>query len=278
MKSLETALGVLKVFVDADGELSVQDIVEKVGLKKSHVSKILSTLRQAGMLEQNPKTRHYSVGVEAFELGTRYLVRQQLARDALPIMRQLVDRCGHSATLSIRRGGHVLHLMAVEGPLYIDGRWRVGNRLPIHATSAGRVLLAWMEEDEAKVLLAQLDLDPITPQTITDADALLERIAETRKSGLAITRGESAPGLAAIAVPVFDAEDKVDAALGLVIPDQHFDDADQVALQEELFGAARRLSLKLGAAAYPFGGATSAKDGTAPKRRKPPGRLQAVSS
>lgn len=254
MKSLETALDVLKIFIDAESALSVAEVVELVGLNKSHTSKILSSLRSAGMLEQDSKSRRYSVGVEAFELGTRYLMRQQLARDALPIMRQMVDTCGHSSTLSIQRGGHVLHIMAVEGPLYIDGRWRVGNRLPLHATSAGRVLLAWTPEAELQGNISDLELVPITPQTITDPSVLFERIKATRHSGVAITRGESAPGLAAMAVPVFDSGDQVEAALGLVIPDQMFDDADQIALLEGLFESARSLSLKLGAAAYPFGG------------------------
>lgn len=262
MKSLETALDVLKVFIEAESELSVADVVDLVGLKKSHVSKILSSLGRTGMLEQNPQTRRYSVGVEAFELGTRYLVRQQLARDALPIIRHLVDVCGHSATLSIRRDHHVLHIMAVEGPHYIDGRWRVGNRLPIHATSAGLVLLAWLPVEERTAFVGELELKPITPKTVIDPEVLFKRVEAVRETGFSVTRGESAPGLAAIAVPVFAADGRMQAAIGLVVPDQLFNDTDIESLKERLFEAARSLSLKLGAEAYPFGGLAMAKNAT----------------
>ena len=261
MKSLETALTVLKVFIDADSDLSVNEVVELVDLKKSHVSKILSTLRNAGMVEQDPATRRYSVGVEAFELGTRYIVRSQQARDALPVMRQLVNACGHSATLSILRGTHVLHIMAVEGPHYIDGRWRVGSRLSVHGTSAGQVLLAFQSDAQRTDLLNVLDLRPLTQKTITRRDRLEAVLSDIRHSGCAVTRGESAPGLAALAVPVFDAQNEVPLALGVVLPDALFDTVELDPLREQLFDASRTLSLKLGASDFPFGagGGASAK-------------------
>jgi IclR family acetate operon transcriptional repressor len=98
-------------------------------------------------------------------------------------------------------------------------------------------------------------LDPITPLTITDPAGFREQLDEVRASGIAMTRGESAPGLAALAVPVFDDRDEVAAALGLVIPDQIFDNVNVAELRTWLFDAARGLSLKLGASTYPFGGA-----------------------
>lgn len=259
MKSLETALNVLKVFIETDSDLSVNEVVELVDLKKSHVSKILSTLRNAGMVKQDPATRRYSVGVEAFELGTRYIVRSQQARDALPVMRQLVNASGHSATLSILRRTHVLHIMAVEGPHYIDGRWRVGNRLPVHGTSAGKVLLAWQPEAQRRELLDALDLRPLTEKTITRRDQLEAVLTDIRDTGCSVTRGESAPGLAALAVPVFDAKNEVPLALGVVLPDPLFETVDLEQLREQLFDASRTLSLKLGAPDFPFcaGGATA---------------------
>lgn len=254
MKSLEIGIGVLKTFIGAASDLSVTEVVAATGLKKSHVSKILSAYREAGFLVQDPMTRRYSVGIEAFELGAHYAARQPMAREALPLMRQLVDQCGHSATLSILHHDHVLHLMAVEGPLYIDGRWRVGSRLPIHATASGKVLVAWLDAEHRDSLLDAVKLDAITPLTITDPIPLKAQLSKVHASGLAVTRGESAPGLAAMAVPIFDGGDHVAAALGLVIPDQIFANVDVLELKDRLFDVARSLSLKLGASTYPFGG------------------------
>jgi DNA-binding IclR family transcriptional regulator len=254
MKSLETAIAVLKQFTQAKGDLSVAEIAAATGLNRSHLSKILSEFRDGGLLVQDAVTRRYGVGVGLFELGVKYANGSEVARNALPVMRELVDRCRHSATLSILNDDHVLHLMAVEGPLYLDGRWRVGGWLPIHATSAGKVLIAWLDHAELAALLKRITLHRITPLTVTDPKLLRRQLEEIRASGIALTRGESAPGLAALAVPIFDSADRVHAALGLVIPDQLFDAADVNRLRADLVRAARALSLKLGATTYPFGG------------------------
>jgi len=254
MKSLKTAIDVLKVFSNADGDLSVADITALSGLRRSHVSKILGAFRDGGLLTQDANTRRYSTGVDLFELGVRYVNAQQIARDALPIMRQLVDRCRHSATLSVLHEDHALHLLAVEGPLYLDGRWRVGNRLPLHATSAGQTLLAWADGERLEEMLSRIILNRITPRTITDLKRLRKVLREVRASGIAVTRGQSVPGLAAMAVPVFDARNVVTAALGIIVPDQLFDGSDLAELQASLIDAARALSLRLAAPTYPFGG------------------------
>lgn len=253
MSALDSAMTVLKSFIDAEGDQSVNEIADRLGLNKSNVSKILRSLRETGMVEQNPQTRRYSVGVEAFELGTRYIRRSRAAHEALPIMRLLVETCGHSVTLSTLRDTYALHIMAVEGPHYVDGRWRVGNRLPIHATSAGHVLLAWMPLEQRAAFLDGLELKRFSERTITRREDLEVRLDVVRVTGCSVTRGESAPGLAAIAVPVFDEKSQVLLTLGFVVPDPLFENEQTDRLRDHLFEASRSLSLKLGASDYPFG-------------------------
>lgn len=254
LKSLETAMGVLATFIQSNATRSVTEIVAETGLKKSHVSKILKTFREADLLEQDPVTMRYGVGMGLFVLGSRFAARQVMAREALPIMRQLVDDTSHSATLSILYETSIMHLMAVEGPLYLDGRWRVGTLRPIHATAAGKVLLANMQPPAREDLLARVTLKAFTPLTITDPAILSAQLGHIGKAGFALTRGESAPGLSAISVPIFAENSKVVSALSILMPDQLFDEEKIAALRERMFAAARSLSLKLGAPTYPFGG------------------------
>lgn len=253
MKTLDTALEILELFQGDDLTLSVSEIAETTGLAKSKVSRLLAVFRSRGFLDQDAQTRRYRIGLSAFELGANYVRAQPLAHDALPILRSIVEQTGQSTTLSLTRQGRLLHILAVEGPQYIDGRWRVGTRLPFHATASGKIMLAGMREAELEAILDRSPLRQITPLTITDPVKLRRQLQEVQASGVALTRGESSPGLAALAVPVLGRSASTVAALGLIIPDQHFSADSAEAWTTVLHREARRLSIKCGAGDYPYG-------------------------
>ncbi len=254
MKALSTALRLLREFQTANTPLGVGDLSERLGLHKSQVSKVLNVFREHQLLEQDSLTRKYSVGLGAFTLGARYVNSHPLASEALPVMRKLVDGCRHSATLTIIYGDDVIHLMAVEGPLFVDGRWRVGRLLPYHATSSGKVLLAYESPERLEAILERKGLPRITPRTICDRQKFRAVLRKVRETGVAISRGESVPGLGALAVPVFGRQGAVVAALGLVFPDHLVGSGHEGPFVDLLHAAARRLSARTGAEVYPYGG------------------------
>ncbi|MGX9177070.1 IclR family transcriptional regulator [Mesorhizobium sp. BHbdii] len=254
MKTLDTALDILRLFITIE-TLSVGDVCLATGLPKSKVSKLLAVFRDQNMLEQDPTTRRYKVGITAFELGSRYPKSSALARDALPVLRRIMESSGLSSTMSVMNRDIVLHLMAVEGPLYAEGHWRVGNRLPAHATSAGKVLLAGLAKQELRGFLDRNPMTPITAATVTDPVVLTDQLEEIRQSGFCVSNGESAPGLVAVAAPVLGGDGKVTAAIGFVLPLDVFDPAKIPAWVAMLQEGGRDLSMKLGAPAYPYGNA-----------------------
>jgi IclR family acetate operon transcriptional repressor len=257
MKTVDTALKVLQLFQTEEQTLSVTEISVRMDLAKSKISRILASFRSNGFLDQDSVTKRYRVGLAAFELGAHYVKAQPIAHEALPVMRAIVERSQHSSTLTVMRNDLALHILAVEGPFFIDGRWRVGSRLPFHATSAGKILLGGMPEPVLDAFLKRHKLRAITKKTITDPAVLRKQLERIRKDGVCISRGESAPGLVAIAVPVLDKSNATCAALGIIIIDQMFD-ADEVGpLTALLHESARRLSIRLGASAYPFGDTVS---------------------
>ena len=183
MKALSTALRILQEFATAQAPLSVVELANRLSLNKSQISKVLKTYRDSGLLEQDPDTRKYSVGLNAFALGNNYVNANPLSRDALPIMRKLVDETGHSAVLSLLHGSDIIHLLAVEGRLFIDGRWRVGRWMPYHTTSAGKVLVAFSPAETLESLLKTRGLPRLTPHTITDPRQFRAVIKKMRKTG-----------------------------------------------------------------------------------------------
>jgi DNA-binding IclR family transcriptional regulator len=253
MKSLSTALKILNEFVISPEPCGVVEIADRLGLLKGQVSKILRTFRENEVLDQDPVTRKYSVGLNAFALGCNFINLNKLSREALPTMRKIVDETDHSSVLSLLRGSRVIHLLAVEGRLFIDGRWRVGQWMPFHTTSPGRVLLAFSSKEEVDRLLKTSDLPRLTPNSITDPVRFRASVEEVRRVGYSVTRSETRVGTASIAVPLFDGQENAIASLGLICPVHLLTKKEAERLVHPLQRAARELSIRMGAPVYPFG-------------------------
>lgn len=253
MKSLSSALRILNEFARQQEPVGVVELADRLGVQKSTASKVLKTFRDWGFVSQDATSRKYSVGLNAFALGNNYVNANQLSRDSLPIMRKLVDDTGHSAVVSVMQGSDVIHLLAVEGRLFVDGRWRVGRWMPYHTTSAGKVLLAFGPPERIEFLLKTRGLPRITAKTITDVRKFRAVIQKAAKSGYAVSRSETLPGSSALAVPLFKEGPYAIATLGLICPEHLLTEAEELRLLAPLQRAARELSQRLGAEIYPFG-------------------------
>lgn len=253
MKSLDAALRLLSHFMGSEPDLGVGELAERTGMPKSQVSKVLSTFRKCGLLMQDPATRRYKVGARAFALGSRFVNHSPLAQAAVPLMRTLCERSGHSVRLSIRVDEDVLYLLSIEGPHFIDTGWRAGAWLPLHATSAARVFLAAMEEKEVDRLLDARGMPAITSDTIQDRGALKTMLREVHRQGFARNRDETARGLSTVSVPVFGADAALIAALTLAFPSHVVRLGQEPPLVEMLHQSARVLSQKMGSEVYPHG-------------------------
>lgn len=252
MKSLRTALRLLMAFGGDQRDLGVGELAERSGLSKSQVSKVLAAFADSGLLVQSPQTRRYAVGARMFALGSRFVTHDRLCREAMPVMRELVEHTGHSVRLSVLDGDDVLYLLGFEGPLFVDTGWRAGTWLPVHSTAAGRVLLAFMEAERAERVLSGT-LRAVTERTLTDRTALRRLVEQGRLRGWCAQRGETTPGLGVIAVPVFGAGQRVTGALSLAFPAHLVTVRDEPVLAAALHDAARVLSQRSGGTVYPFG-------------------------
>lgn len=252
MKSLSTALVVLEQFMGEETDLGVAEVAERTGLPKSRISKILSTFRERGLLRQDPRSRRYSVGPRAFVFGSRFVNHNPLCREALPLMRALSERTGHSVRISVMDGDDVIYLVGVEGPLFMDTGWRVGQFLPIHATSVGRMFLAGMPEERARALLAR-GTPALTAETVTDAEEIMQLAAEARRRGFARNRNETAAGLGTLAVPILGRDGETIGALSLAFPSHVMAVEEEPRFVAALHATARTLSQRMGSQVYPFG-------------------------
>jgi DNA-binding IclR family transcriptional regulator len=263
LKALDSALRILLEFSKDSGRLSVSDLCSRTGLKKSQISKILASFRNNGVLAQDPRTREYSVGLRTVTLAGQYLKGNSLSREALGPMRRLVNLSEHTATLCVLDGLDVMYLLAVESERFIDHGWRAGSYIPFHATAAGKVLVAYLAEDESDRIIALKGLPRFTSTTICHPSALKQQFQQIRKTGVAITHSEGTPGGGARAVPVFGEQQRVIAALGLVYPYHLVSDKVGKTMTQMLHVQAQMLSLRMGARIYPYGNSKGAQQAPA---------------
>lgn len=253
MKSLRSALRVLLAFTGGRQSYTVTELAALTGLSKSHISKIGTALADAGLIRQDPGTQAYAVGVRSFVLGSQFFNQDELSAKAMPLLRALMEQTGHSTRLSVMDGDNVAYLIGVNGPLFTDSPWKIGTYMPMHSTSAGRVLLAFMEPAHAHALLQTLPLPAVTPRTVTDRAALRKLVDQVRQDGYSVSRDENTLGLAAIGAPVFDATRAIAGVLSIAFPSHMVPAPEEQALLAHLQRAARTLSQRMGCPVYPFG-------------------------
>lgn len=253
MKALSKALQIFEEFGRATGPLGVSDISDALGFNRSMVSKTLSTFKKQGFLKQDKSTRKYSPDVKCFLLGSSYINQAAIIQQTAVYLRKLADQTGHISMLCRLYGTEVLEIAVTEGREFFDARLKRGSLMPCHATATGQVILAFLPDEERKSLFDGLELAAFTDKTIVDKESLEKRLGDVRKSGYSVTRGESFPGLGAIAAPVFGYGDGQTYSICVAFPDAAVDEAEEARLIGVLHSYARSLSLAAGATVYPYG-------------------------
>jgi DNA-binding IclR family transcriptional regulator len=252
MKSLRTGLRILLEFENDQRNFSVTELAARCGLAKSQVSKVLSALVDSGLVVQDPVSRTYSVGQRCYVLGSRFTTYDSLCQAATPVMRELLKRTGHSVRLSVPDGDQTLYLIGLEGPMFMDTGWRSGSSVPFGASSAGRVLMAYLDPERRQRLLS-LPVPALTPDTVRDRTTLEGLVTAARRHGYCVQRNETSPGLGVVSVPLFKAGQQIVGALGLAFPSHHVDEEAERPMIAALHEAARAISQRLGCGVYPFG-------------------------
>src|SRR5437660_8136991 len=203
LSSVANAIRLLTSFSGEEDELGITTLAGRLRLAKSTVHRLAATLTGAGFLEQNSETGKYRLGVALFELGALVRRRMDVANEARPKLRELLEKTGETVQLGIVDHFSVLYVYEMESRRAIRMAAAVGGRAPLHCTAVGKVLLAFQPADYVKRVLSN-GLKACTPKSVTRREALLEMLAEVAEREYAIDDEESEPGLRAVAAPVRD--------------------------------------------------------------------------
>jgi IclR family KDG regulon transcriptional repressor len=245
LSSVANALRLLKAFTDDESEIGISALAQRLGLAKSTVHRLASTLVEAGMLEKNLETGRYRLGLALFELGSLVRRKMDVSSEAKPYLKSLREQTGETVHLAILDHTSVLYVNKIESRQAIRMSSSVGSRAPVHCTGEGKALLAF-QADEIVEQLISAGLPARTPRTVTDPKALRRDLAAVRARGYAIDDEESELGLRCIAAPIRAHGGAVIASLGIAGPAHRLSKKAMLAYAPDVMAAAAAVSQRLG--------------------------------
>ena len=221
---LNKAVDIIGVFSHAEPQLSLKQIVERSGLPKTTVFRILSTLVERQFCEFDAERGEYSLGFAFLRLGDIRRRQANVHTIALPVMREMRNEINETVVLSIRTGNYRVHIDFVEGLHSMRRIAEVGVQAPLYAGAASKVLLAGLSEAALDRYLAETELEALQLATITDKQALRRELARIRAQGFAESRGELFPGGGALAAPIRDFSGNTVAVIDILTPEHRYTD------------------------------------------------------
>jgi len=245
LSSVSNAMRLLKVFSDDDFEIGVSDLAKRLGLAKSTVHRLASTLVRERILERSARDGKYRLGLLLFELGSLVRRKMDVSAEARPQLKTLMEKTGETVHLAVLDDHSVIYINRIESRRAIRMGFGLGIRAPLHCTALGKALLAFQPEAFIEETIAQ-GLPRRTPATITNPQVFRQELAAIRARGYAIEDEEIEAGLRSIATAVRNDSGDVIAAIGIAGPAHRMTKKVLLSYARYLIDAADAVSRRLG--------------------------------
>jgi IclR family transcriptional regulator, KDG regulon repressor len=245
LSSVATAIALLKSFSEDEVDIGVSTLARRLGIAKSTVHRLATTLVSEGMLEQNPENGKYRLGIALFGLGALVRRRMDVSTEAKPYLFDLRETTGETVHLAILDRAEIMYVYNLESMQAIRMRSDIGVRKPASCTAEGLAILAFQPAAVIDDLLAR-GLKARTPKTNTDPDRFRRALAGVRERGYAIEDEESEVGMRSLAAPVRNGAGEVVAAVGVAGPVQRLPDEALASFAPHVLKTADAISVRLG--------------------------------
>ncbi len=218
VRSLDRGLQLLEFLGAAPEPLSLADLARLAGVDRSTAHRLLGTLLQRGYVTQDARGKRYRLGLKVVELSRQALGDLKLRTVAKGPLKELVRTSGEAANLVVREGDQAVCVDIEPSPAVLAVTNEVGAIFALHATAAGKVLLAHLPEPEMAAWLARHPLPAFAPRSVTDRASLDSYLKQVRRQGYAVDDEESHVGVRCVAAPIRNHQGAVAAALSLSGP------------------------------------------------------------
>jgi DNA-binding IclR family transcriptional regulator len=217
VRAVERALQIMDCFSNEHPERGISEIAQLVELHKATTHRIVTTLVNYGYLERSSDGQKYKLGMRLANLGNKVIKHIELRNEALPIMNALVGKLEEACDLSIFDRGEVFYIEVLKSNHALTIAAKVGQRLPAYCTASGKVFLAHLSPEELDAYLKQ-PLKAYTEKSVIKPDELRSQLVQFHRQGYTVDDEEYEVGIRVVAVPIFNHQEKVVAALGMPSP------------------------------------------------------------
>jgi len=249
VRSVLLITGVMEALAD-EKQLGVSELAARLDIHKSTVYRFLCSLKVLGYVRQNDENAKYGLSYKILDLAGRILSSIDVRQAARPIMERISDKTRETVHLATLEQTDAIYIDKIDSSQPLRMHSYIGQKIPIHASALGKVLLAWGPKHLLGDLLKKDKLKRFTDTSITEPEALQKEIQKVHSQGYAEDREESVPGVRCVAAPILDREGSVVAALSISIPSQRVNDERMGSLQKMVRAGALRISEHMGFQGY----------------------------
>ncbi|GAB92979.1 IclR family transcriptional regulator [Gordonia rhizosphera] len=245
VQSVDRAIQVLEILARL-GEAGVTEVAADVGVHKSTASRLLSALEEREMVEQSQDRGKYRLGFGILRLASAVPAQLDITHQSRVVTERLAADLGETVNVAVLRSHYAVNVDQAKGPSAVSTQDWLGELTPLHATSSGKVLLAYLPEGSRHALLEAGGLERFTKRTITSIDDVDRELESVVGNGFAVCIEEFEEGLNAVAAPVRDHLGEVIAAISVSGPVYRLNEAKARECAPAVVSAAAEISWRMG--------------------------------
>jgi len=214
LKTLSNAIDVLEMFED-EVSLTPKDIENKMKMNRTNLYRILYTLRHRGLLDLDPQSGEYRIGMKAVHLTALSLKRLDVKTISRPYLLKLGEMLGESIHLVKKNNNFAVFIDKIEAAEEVNMGSYIGWTAPLYCTASGKLLMSYKSDEWIKNYIQGINPKKYTDNTLTEFPHLLHNIKQIRHNGYSSDEEEMVEGLTCFAVPILGHKNNVLAAISV---------------------------------------------------------------
>lgn len=243
VKSVSTVFSIIERLKESDG-MGVSELARNEDMSKGAIHRYLNTLVDEGYAIK--RDEQYALSMQFLDFGAYVRDRYPFTDYIEPKVEQLAEVSGERAQYIVEEHGRGVYLYRKRGQNAVETNARVGKRVFLHTTAAGKAVLSELSDEHVEEIIEQYGLSRKTKNTITDRADLFDQLETVRERGYALNEEEHVPGLYAVGVPITTREGDVRGGLSVSGPANRLkDQVDNGTLQKTLLGVEDEIELNL---------------------------------
>jgi DNA-binding IclR family transcriptional regulator len=220
--SVIKAIDVIEHLAQSAEDLGVTEISEDLGMGVSATYHLLNTLRECGIIDQDDKTKKFKLSLKLWQIGMKAYSKNNISVIIKPYLKKLKELTGETANLTVLDNDHIVYVAQEESDKAIKMFTKTGASAPLHCTGAGKILLAYQNEEKKNNILNNIELKKYTEFTITDKNELIKKLDEIKRQGYGFDEEERNLDVFCVGAPVFGINGEIIGCLSISGPKSRF--------------------------------------------------------